>query len=350
MDNGKRIVMDQNKEKAIYGRETGPDLVRSIACLFVVAVHFYLNCGYYNEPLVGGKMFVMTVARWLFITCVPLFFMLTGYFKLNKSADKSHYKALLSLFVSYVIISVCKMILYNRLYGKIYSFKDMLRNLGNYQIAWYMGMYICLFLMIPFLNKMWHALNEKEQNILLITLIFLCAVYPLFNYIAPIYFIGIYPIMYYFMGVFIRQRRPAVNRWILFAILGIVCVIEAFISVTFTHTGMFDWTVISTADGSYGTLFIAICSCAVFLIFYQVNIKSKIVCSILASISRVSFEIYLFAGMYDAVIYQYLKRSLTSAPQFFWWFFATVPVSFIAAYLTATLFRFVVDKILKLRK
>ena len=91
-------------------RESGPDLVRSIACFFVVGAHFYLNMGYYNVPLDGAKMFVETAFRWLFVTAVPLFFMLTGYFKKNKKADRSHYMALVPLAISYVVISVAKIV------------------------------------------------------------------------------------------------------------------------------------------------------------------------------------------------------------------------------------------------
>jgi hypothetical protein len=45
-------------------RESGPDLVRTLACFFVVGAHFYLNMGYYNVPLAGPKMFVETAFRW----------------------------------------------------------------------------------------------------------------------------------------------------------------------------------------------------------------------------------------------------------------------------------------------
>lgn len=340
--------MENNSQTSNSSRLSGLDLVRTLACLFVVSAHFYLNVGYYDTPLVGTRMFIMTAARWLFVTAVPLFFMLTGYLKINKGMTKSHYISLVSLLISYVIVSVGKMILYNKIYGKIYTVKDMFINLGNYQIAWYMGLYLCLFLLIPFINKMWNALNIKEQNVLLGTLVFLCSVYPIFNYIAPSYFIGIYPVLFYFFGAMIRQRRFRPNRLILAAITIIVCIGEAAISMAFTKTGVFDWTLISTADGTYGTLFIGICTVCIFLIFYDLDIKFTIINKIMASISRVSFEIYLFAGAYDALIYREVKKQVQGgANDFFWWFFITVPLSFLSAWISSVIFRFVVDKILK---
>lgn len=333
----------------IEKRESGLDLVRFIACFFVVAVHFYLNCGYYSEQLIGTKMFVMTMARWLFMTSVPLFFMLTGYFKINKQADRKHYKAIVPLAISYVVISVAKMILYNRLYGKIYDVKSMFQNLFNYQIAWFMGMYLCLFLLIPFLNKMWVNLSDREKMILIGTLAFLCAVYPICSYAAPSFFIGIYPIMYYFLGAYIRYKKPqirGVKRLGLVVLTIAICLVEAVVSVKCTKIGTFDWTVISTSDGGYGSILVATCAVCIFISFYMVDIKSAPIRKLLELVGKSTFEIYLFAGAFDAIIYQYLKRTLTAAPQFFWWFFVTVPLSFICAFIASLIFKKIVNMIL----
>lgn len=340
--------MENSSQSVNSARLTGLDLVRTLACLFVVSAHFYLNVGYYDTPLIGTRMFIMTAARWLFVTAVPLFFMLTGYLKINKEMTKSHYTSLIPLFISYIFVSVGKMILYNKIYGKIYTVKDMFINLGNYQIAWYMGLYLCLFLLIPFINKMWKALNDKEQNVLIATLAFLCAVYPIFNYIAPSYFIGIYPVLFYFVGAMLRKRRYRPNRILLIAITVVICVAEAAISIAFTKTGVFDWTIISTADGTYGTLFIGICTVCIFLIFYDLDVKCTALNKVMSSISRVSFEIYLFAGAYDALIYREVKKQVQGgANDFFWWFFITVPLSFLAAWISSVIFKFVVDKVVK---
>ncbi len=326
-------------------RESGPDLTRSLACLFVVGAHFYLNMGYYSEPMTGGKMFVMTCSRWLFVTAVPLFFMLTGYFKKNKCVSKNHYMAIIPLVISYVVISVAKMLLYNRLFGKIYGPKEMLQNLGNYQIAWYMGLYLCLFLLIPFLNKAWYALSQKEQNVLLATLVFLCTVYPVFNYIAPSYFTGVYPVLFYYLGIAVSDRKWKPKKLPVSVALVFTVLLQGLISMKFTSTGLFDWNLISTADGTYGTLFISICTVCIFLLLYDIDIRSQLIRRILASISAVSFEIYLFAGAYDAIIYQYVKKSVTGPVEGFWWFFATVPLSFVCAYVSAVIFRRIVSLI-----
>ena len=86
-------------------RLPGLDLVRSVAALFVVSVHFFFNCGYYSTPLNDKVTFMMTAARWLFLCCVPLYMMLTGYFQCNKEPDRKHYASLIPVFVAYIAIS-----------------------------------------------------------------------------------------------------------------------------------------------------------------------------------------------------------------------------------------------------
>ena len=228
-----------------------------------------------------------------------------------------------------------------------YGVKEILQNLGNYQIAWYMGLYLCVFLLIPFLNKAWYALSVKEQNILLGTLAFLCTIYPAFKYVGPSYFIGIYPVLFYYLGIAVSQRRWRANKLLLIAILVVTIALEATISMKFTTTGMFDWNLIQTADGTYGTFFISVCTICIFLTLYEVDIRFKIIRALLSAISSVSFEIYLFAGAYDAIIYGYAKRYLNGPVEAFWWFFVTVPLSFTCAFISSFIFRKAVDAILK---
>ena len=320
-------------------RESGLDIIRALASLFVVSAHFYLNIGYYNTPLIGTKMFIMTACRWLFVTSIPMFFMLTGYFKSNKTLSKSHYKALIPLLFSYIVISVIKMLIYNRIYGKIYTVGGMLKNLGNYEIAWYMGMYLVISLLIPFLNKLWKALeSQKEKSALLVTLLFICAIYPVFHYVAPSFLIGLYPVMYYYIGTYIKEYKPEINKWLLLIIIGLFTIAQAVISVKLTPTSLFDWTIISTADGGFGSILLCVPAVCIFLLIYRLKIKSQMLCKLVAAISKVSFEIYLIAGIFDAVIYTYLKKSIFTALDFFPYFFVTVPISFIGAFLVATVF------------
>lgn len=324
----------------IKNRESGLDIVRSLAVLFVICIHFYLNCGYYNVPLNSPKLFVMTAARWLFLICVPLFMMLTGYFKSEKTVSKAHYLSLVPLFVAYILISIFKMLFVNLFQKGLYTFKFGITTIANYQIAWYMGMYLSLVLILPFLNKMWKGCNgRKEHNILIVSLAFISMLYPVVQYIAPSYWQMLYPLAYYFLGIYIKEYRPRVNKIVLFIVALLMVGIEAIVSYKGAAGGIFLWNILGSTDCGYSTITVAITAICVFLIFYDVKINSKVLVGAFKSISKCSFEMYLFSGAYDAVIFYFLKRYVAEGEGFFWWIFVTVPVSFILSWISSVIYQ-----------
>lgn len=345
------FINHEKKQEDVKKRLAGPDIIRTICCIFVVSAHFYLNVDFYKQPMVGVKMFIMCCVRWLCMTTIPMFMMLSGYFKCYKKCEKSHYMSLVPLFISYIVISVLKMILYNRLYGKIYDVKGMIMNLGNYDIAWYMGMYLGLMILAPFLNKMWDSLTEKrEKLILLASLIFLVSVYPVFHFGAPSFFTGFYPVLYYFMGMFLRKENISVSRRpVMIALALIIPIIEGALSMLGARGGIFDWTVISTTDGGYGSIFVAADAFLIFVLLKDAEVNNTIIRKITSSVSEVSFEIYLFAGAFDAIIYQYIKDSMPgNATDRFYMIFITVPLSFAAAWISSVVYKTIRKNLLHL--
>ena len=74
-------------------RITGLDIVRAVAILFVISVHFLLNTNFYQMPQKDGYgMIVLSFLRHLLLICVPLFIILTGYLNRNKEPNKEYYK------------------------------------------------------------------------------------------------------------------------------------------------------------------------------------------------------------------------------------------------------------------
>ena len=142
----------------------GLDLIRVVAVMMVIGVHSLSKNGYYEMPLSassGPMLFVITMIRWLFYTCVPLFIIITGYVKKDKKIDKNHYKSIGHILVDYLIICII-FILYHQLYLKInmMNFETIIKiisfNLMPY--SWYLQLYLGLFLIIPFLNIMYNNL------------------------------------------------------------------------------------------------------------------------------------------------------------------------------------------------
>lgn len=335
---GKSIKTGENGAEQKSERIAGLDMIRTVAAFFVVCVHFYLNCGYYNAPMEGTAMFFATYGRWLFLTCVPLFIMMTGYFKINKKFGWAHYKSLVPILIAYTVISIIKIIASNYLYGTVYSFSDAVRNILNYQMAWYVGMYISLMLLVPFLNIMWHALDLKMKRILIISVLFISTLYPLVKLIAPSYWQMLYPLAYYFIGAYIKEEQPKIKKWIGTLIVAVVLLLETIGAFRYSNGAAFKWDFLGAVDNGYNALPVVICTVIVFLCLYDIKIQSKGVRYIFEKISSVSFEIYLFAGIFDAYIYFYAKRYILEGAAFIPYFLPLVMMSFFGALIASLIY------------
>ncbi len=339
-------------------RIVGPDIVRVIAALFVVCVHFYFNCGYYNMAMNSKVMILMTAARWLFLCCVPLYMLLTGYLKCNKTPSKAHYLSIVPVFVAYIVISIIKVFVGNHYYGKVYGIKEAIQAMGNYTIAWYVGFYFSLMAITPFLNKMWHAIDsKKEKHVLLFSLALISSLFPLTGLLAlsnvyPLALIGsfleiltpnywqmIYPLLYYFLGCYIREYKPNFKKSVLFALLTLMVGIETLISYKYAAGGTFNWNILGATDCGYNCITVVISAVCIFLLFYNCDIKSAFIKNVLAKISGVSLEIYLFSAIFDIIIFDYAKKAYSSMNDYAWLFFILVPINFIGSLICSLVYK-----------
>jgi len=328
-------------------REHGIDIVKTVAVLFVVGIHFYLATGYYSSPIGSMKMYVMTVGRWLFITGVPLFMIITGYLKKEKLPSKSHYMSIIPILISYVVICSFRMILEHFLWGEAIGIESV-KKLLSYQSAWYVGMYVGLMLICPFINILWKNLSKKEHQILAVSMVMITMMYSLIGYVFPYYFQGMYPITYYIIGMYIREYKPQIAAWkLIFAgacAVGINCMITFICSrnpFNVYNAGYLDIT-----DSGQNVVTVAITSVCVFLLLYQVRINNKFIYGIINHISRCSLEIYLIQAAINTYIFQKIAPlTLGGAEGYFWWFFITVPLTFICSWIIAAVYRGIYDTV-----
>ena len=160
-------------------------MTRIVAFVSVVSIHFFLNSGYYDAPVVGKRMYIMTLGRTFFGICVPLFMLLSGYLMINKSisiekrAIFSYYKKISKVLGTYIVatgfIIVYKIVILH----DVLNIKGILLNLLGYnQYSWYMNMYIGLYLLIPFLNLLWNSIENKNGHVLLVFILLTMTVLP----------------------------------------------------------------------------------------------------------------------------------------------------------------------------
>ena len=320
-------------------RSFGLDIIRAFAVLFVLCTHFFLNTEFYKVPFTGGSMLIQAFLRWMFIICVPLFMMLTGYLQVKKEAGSNYYENLTSVLGIYILYSVLA-ILVRVLYFKeqetlIVWLSDIIGFRAN-GYSWYINMYIGLYLLIPFLNIVFNNLkNQREHRRLLFTMIFITALPGFFNNIPgyinifrfPDWWMTLYPITYYFLGAYIREYKIKINKTVAGILLIATILVETIISAFFSRGRNF-----YNAVGDYGSILILIQTALFFLIFYDIETDKKHIKTVFSVISIISLDIYLCSYISDRVIYDYVINNIyVSQQQIVYYFIPIVMASFVIA-------------------
>ena len=287
-------------------RNINLDIIRCIAVLSVLSVHFFLYNGFYDEVMIGKKMYVASIMRQCFMVCVPLFIMLTGYLMNKKQLTFTYFKGISKVLIIYTLCTVC-ICVYRLLYlGETISLLDVIFNITSYQqYSWYIEMYIGLYLLIPFLNILYFGLKgKKEKNILLIILFILTtlpsilntfnnAILPVAdNQIVPEWWNGIYPLLYYYIGVYLNEYGSDFKLSLRMNFFVMVLAIVLFGTYAYwrSYGATFQWGQWCAYNGFTNV----IDAFLVFMFFLRIKVDNcKIVIrKIITKISEVSLSIY----------------------------------------------------------
>ena len=159
----------------------------------------------------------------VFVVGVPLFMMLTGYLNIHKTPTVKYYKGMLRVLVAYQFFSIVTIAFRKYYLGEELSLVQWVLKVFDYSAipyAWYIEMWIGLALLTPFLNYLYRAIPTMMQKLLLLATLFVMSSVPdLCNrygmYLMPGYFAqACYPLMFYFMGAFIREYQPTIKSWV----------------------------------------------------------------------------------------------------------------------------------------
>lgn len=322
-------------------RETGIDIVKTIAILSVICVHFFLNTKFYTTNINCRNMYLQLYIRNAFIICVPLFIISTGYLQINKKITEDYFKKIIPILFVWVFYGVL-VISYQNIIQKVnLSVRHSVFSIFNYTAVpygWYVEMFIGLFLLIPFLNVLYNNLKDKkEKQLLIIVMMLLTGVAGLLkginikenlNFIAvPAYWVGIYPITYYFIGGYIREYKINISK---------LKLLYAFMLITLIETAMIihisDRTTYADYIGDYSSILIVIQATCIFLAFYNININNKYISKIFSVVSAVTLDTYLVSFITDKIIYTKIFSKIitpNSQPEILKYFFPIVATAFL---------------------
>ena len=342
----------------ISKRDSSLDVIRIFATFCVVSVHFFLNTGFYAEPVNDYRMLLPIMVRTFFMVCVPLFIILTGYLMCKKTLSGKYYKGIIKTLVIYLLVSLVTIVYKHNVINDIYDVKRSILAILNFEAAtysWYIEMYRGLFLMIPFLNLAYNGLTTKRHKQILVFTFFAITVLPSFintfcfteegwwiqpsssgnyNQLIPNWWCGIYPLAYYFIGCYIREFGIKINKVI--NLLSII--ITLLIAGAYIYYRSFGTEFVYGSWNEWAGLFTLILTPLVFTIILGTkwinNLPPKAKACI-KYLSELTLGAYLISYIFDNYFYAKLN---TSVPLFYDrlpYYFIIVPLVFICSMLAS---------------
>ena len=330
----------------------GIDIVKILASFFVVLVHFYLNTAFYTAiPVTETAFYKPILVFWIAYTGVPLFLISTGFLMKNKTLSKKYYLGLIRVVVLYLVCSLICLLW--RMYHYDFNMtgwnwlKGFLQ-FSHCDYAWYVEFYIILFLLIPFLNNAYNGLKSQKEKLVLVATTFVLLIF------APSFFIGtsgneIQPLptymlksglfAYYFLGCYLREFPPRKSRGVKLTMLGVLATSLLHLTYTSYHASINNNGQIFSGGHffQYDSYPLYFCSAAIFILLFDIEIRTKTMQKVLGFLSSLTLSTYLLSYLYDLKFYAKfnLKYPYTDYLERFRHLHEIVPKVWVLALLTA---------------
>lgn len=283
----------------------GLDLIRVFAVFFVIAGHFFINTDFGKDSFGGWEMILLAAGRRLFSVSVPLFLIITGYLNINKKLSRKYYYGGIRVIVSYALISLITI-----LFLIYYKHEDLtvgqwilkITDFSAISYGWYIEMWIGLFLLIPFLNVMWHSLETQRNRIVLIGTLLLLSALPSFVnrpsiQLLPDFWTFMYPVLFFYIGAYIRQYQPVIKSLLILMALVFLCMANPLINIFLNKGG-------GISPGNPFAIIGVLISALFFIGFYRIQIYNKAIRSIIEKVAICSLDMYLVSYMFDIICYK----------------------------------------------
>ena len=339
-------------------RKPAMDIIRCFALLFVVSVHFFLHNGFYDRIVDGPRMYIMTAMRAFFMICVPLFIVLSGYLTSSKTLTRNYYRKIGYTIAIYVLASLC-CVGYKVFFCKeTFTLLQFIRgffNFSNAPYAWYVELYLGLFLLTPLLNTLYNNLkSKKEKQVLLATFLLLTSLPHAVNIIVPesgwfanpassrdyfkllpTYWTCLYPITYYFIGCYLREFGLHLSTRKNLLLSALLFLLNGALNCWYSHGSIF----IKGPWQENGSALIVVQTVLFFCLFDNLDYTkfSATASAFLKRISGLCFGAYLLSWIFDDLFYQVLNSRVTVMPLRLNFFPLIVPLIYVCSLATSFL-------------
>ena len=322
-------------------RDFSMDAVRAGAVILVIAVHFFLYTGFYELPLSGPTMALCAWLRMLFMSSVPLFLLLSGYFCVRRRWSKRYLLGLAPILLTYVICGVlCRLFMRFSMHDRT-ELRVLLLCFLDFSAApygWYVEMYLGLYLLMPLLNAGWQGLRDGGRSAALISLLVLTALPTVTNLncqILPDWWLRLYPITYYLLGCRLRESPKLIRKtpgWAL--LLGWFALAAAAAAMHWRllpDGSAFEWA----AYVDYSSPFVVGASVCAFSLLGRARDSGvpRALRFAVTLVARLSLPIFLLSYMFDSLFYPLLNGKV----ELLKWRLPFLPLTVAAVLICSTL-------------
>ena len=342
-------------------RIQGIDLLKCIAIVTIPAQHFFtLQTSFRQSTFDSFPMFLQGVGMEFFLIGIPLFIAITGYLSNQTEPTCKYFRKSLRVIIPYIIISIIYLFFRHYYFGESITIRngvDMILGFNAISYAWYIEMWIGLYLLAPFLNLLYNNIKSAKTSIILIVTLYVMTYLTISVnregfHILPNYWTSISPLTCYFIGCHIRKfgvniptgtqaSSPATNRLIrkfgvciqkrdlvLFIIFAIIA--EPIINLIFFSGQHYRFVL-----GIY--ILIVPAMAALFALLYNWQTEHLWLQKVLSIISDHTLEMYLYCAMCDLVLYPFFMRWFVTQSQFGLFFFVIIPIELVTTLCMAWL-------------
>ncbi len=151
-------------------RQSNFELMRIVSMFMIVVWHFIYNTGF-MESTTGSLHFLLVFIWFIFIVHVNSFIILTGYFQCDKKIKVRKLIELNNSAWFYKVLFLIIFIIFGLVEFNNVELVKLISPITLFNQYWFLAIYILLYMLSPFLNKLVNVLTKQQYHKLLIILL-----------------------------------------------------------------------------------------------------------------------------------------------------------------------------------
>lgn len=322
------------------------NILKIIASMMVVTIHVSAI----NFPKLGSEQWVdSNIYNSFSRVCVPLFFMISGYFLVSRESDISAFyrKRLPKIAIPLVFWSAFFYV-FNHLYfgAELYSPLQMLIKPASTHL-WFLYAMLGMYLVCPLISKIYINSGYSERMIFMAFWFFSSSLLPTINsYFGMTINAGLFQLTsiygyigFFFVGAWIKDNQRDISVFSKVALLSIY-VLGSLCTMMFTEISSISSGKPNMLFYSYLSPFVIMSSVAAFYFFATFNTRSKAVDWVGELFSRFSLGVYCVHTAFIGIIAKEFHIGGDVSPAIIW-----VPITVALTFSLSCVTSFLCSKI-----